>query len=326
MCARWRMRWRPYEFLPKTSLGRNDLTLSPRIVLPFLAVVMIWGSTWIVIKDGLGVVPAPWSVTYRFGIAAAAMFALVAARRQRLWLSGGEWGFALAIGLFQFVLNFNFVYAAEGHVTSGLVSLVFALLMVPNAALSRWWLKTPITGGFLAGSAIAIVGVALLFVVEARRSGVGEDVPLGIALTLGGVLAASVANVMQATPTGRAAPMLSVLAWAMLFGAIGDGAVALAWHGAPVWEARAGYWAGVVYLAVFASAVAFPLYFGLIRVIGPGKAAYASLIVPVVAMGLSTVFEGYRWTPLAVGGGVLAAIGLVIALRSREPRTPRATG
>ena len=300
--------------------------LTPRTLLAFAAVVLIWGGTWIVIKDGLGVVPAPWSVTYRFVLAAGAMFALVAARRQRLWLGGAEWPFALAIGLFQFVLNFNFVYAAEGHVTSGLVSLVFALLMVPNAALSRWWLGTPITGGFLAGSAVAIAGVALLFAVEVRRGGAGEDVPLGIALTVCGVLAASVANVLQATPTGRAAPMLSVLAWAMLFGALGDGAVAWVGHGPPVWEARAGYWAGVAYLAVFASAVAFPVYFGLIRAIGPGKAAYASLIVPVVAMGLSTAFEGYRWTLLAVAGAALAAVGLVIALRAREPKTPRVVG
>ena len=300
--------------------------MNARILLPFLAIVLIWGSTWIVIKDGLGVVPAAWSVTYRFLIASAAMFALLAARRQRAWLAGPEWGFALAIGLFQFVLNFNFVYAAEGHVTSGLVSLVFALLMVPNAAFSRLWLKTPISAGFLLGSAIAIAGVAVLFVVEVRRGGAGEDVPLGIALTVCGVLAASVANVMQATPTGRAAPMLTVLAWAMAFGAVGDGAVAWIGHGSPVWEARAGYWAGVGYLAVFASAIAFPVYFGLIREIGPGKAAYASLIVPVVAMGLSTAFEGYRWTPLAVSGAALAAVGLVIALRSREPRTPRATG
>ncbi len=300
--------------------------LTPRVALSFVAIVLIWGSTWIVIKDGLGVVPAAWSVTYRFVLAAAAMFALLGVRRQRAWLAGPEWGFALAIGLFQFVLNFNFVYAAEGHVTSGLVSLVFALLMVPNAALSRWWLKTPISGGFLLGSAIAIAGVALLFVVEVRRGGAGEDVPLGIALTICGVLAASVANVMQATPTGRAAPMLAVLAWAMLFGALGDGAVAWIGHGPPVWEARVAYWAGVAYLAVFASAIAFPVYFGLIRLIGPGKAAYASLIVPVVAMGLSTLFEGYLWTPLAGGGAALAGVGLIIALRSREPKTPRATG
>ena len=299
---------------------------SPRIALSFLAVILIWGSTWIVIKDQLGTVPAAWSVTYRFLVASAAMFALIAVRRGRLRLRGIEWPFALTIGLFQFVLNFNFVYAAEAHVTSGLVSLVFALLMVPNAVLSRLWLKVPISAPFLLGSAVAVAGVALLFVVEARRSGMGEDVPLGIALTLGGVLTASVANVMQATETGRRAPMLSVLAWAMVFGAIGDGAVAWIGHGAPVWEARAGYWAGVVYLAVFASAIAFPLYFGIIRAVGAGKAAYASLIVPVVAMTFSTALEGYRWTPFAMTGAALAAVGLVIALRSRRPRTPRATG
>ena len=84
-------------------------------------------------------------------------------------------------------------------------------------------------------------------------------------------------------------------------------------------EARATYLAGVLYLGLFGSAIAFTLYFGVLRVIGPAKAAYSSVIVPVIAMLLSTLFEGYRWTPLAIGGGVLTLIGLVIALRARRP-------
>ncbi|MDQ3140324.1 MAG: DMT family transporter, partial [Pseudomonadota bacterium] len=89
-------------------------------------------------------------------------------------------------------------------------------------------------------------------------------------------------------------------------------------HGPPTFENRFGYWAGLIYLGLFASALAFTFYIGIIRAVGPGKAAYSSVIVPIIAMALSTVFEGYRWSMLAVAGGVLAMIGLVIALRARR--------
>jgi drug/metabolite transporter (DMT)-like permease len=76
---------------------------------------------------------------------------------------------------------------------------------------------------------------------------------------------------------------------------------------------------GLAYLGIFASALAFTLYFGVLRIIGPAKAAYSSVIIPVIAMLFSTVFEGYRWSLLAGAGAVLTGIGLVIALRARRP-------
>ena len=98
-----------------------------------------------------------------------------------------------------------------------------------------------------------------------------------------------------------------------------DGALAWVLTGPPVFDPRPGYVFGVLYLGFFASALAFPLYYGVIRTIGPAKAAYSGVIVPVIAMLLSTVFEGYRWSPLAAAGAVLAAIGLIVALRARRP-------
>jgi drug/metabolite transporter (DMT)-like permease len=106
----------------------------------------------------------------------------------------------------------------------------------------------------------------------------------------------------------------------MFYGVIGNALAAWAWFGPPVAEARAGYWAGLVYLGLFASAAAFTLYFVVVRAVGPGKAAYSSLIIPVVAMAISTLAEGYRWTAIAAAGGALALIGMVIALTaSRQP-------
>ncbi|MFL6846165.1 MAG: DMT family transporter [Allosphingosinicella sp.] len=293
--------------------------LAPRILIPFLLVTLIWSSTWIVIKDQLGTVPPAWSVTYRFVIAASAMFAWAAASGARLRPSRRELLLAAAFGIPQFCLNFNFVYAAEHHVTSGLVATVFALLMVPNSALAWLFLKQRSSPAFVIGSAIACAGVALLFVQEIRTSPAEPaQVLLGIGLTLLGVLSASTANILQASRGFGGWPLPSLLAWGMVYGVVANAAFALTVAGPPVVETRPLYWLGVVYLGLFASALAFPLYFAVMRAVGPGKAAYTSLLVPILAMTLSTLFEGYRWSALAVAGGLIALAGLVIALRSRR--------
>jgi len=290
------------------------------ILVPFAIVTLIWGSTWIVIRDQLGVVPPSWSVSYRFLVAGLAMAAWAASRRESFRLDARGWLFAAALGLTQFVLNFNFVYRAEEHITSGLVAVVFALLLIPNALFGRIFLGQKLGRQLLVGSAVAMAGVTLLFVHEARSDPSGPDaVLLGIALTFCGVLSASTANVMQATQTAKLYPMAPMLAWGMLIGATCDAAFAWITTGPPVFEWRAGYIAGILYLGLFASAIAFTLYFKVLRVIGPAKAAYSSVIVPVIAMTLSTVFEGYRWSPLAAAGAVLAGVGLIIALTARRP-------
>lgn len=290
------------------------------VLIPFAIVTLIWGSTWIVIRDQLGVVPPSWSVTYRFVIAGLAMLAWAAWRGERLVFDRTGYLFAAVFGFAQFALNFNFVYRAEAFITSGLVAVVFALLVVPNAVLGWLFLGQRVERQFLAGSGVAMAGIALLFVHEVRvdPSGLG-GLLTGVGLTCAGVLAASIANIMQATEVSRRYPMAAMLGVAMLLGAVINGLWALGTAGPPVIEWRLGYLFGVAYLGLAASAIAFTLYFGVIREIGPAKAAYSSVIVPVIAMLLSTIFEGYRWSPLAAIGSALAMGGLVLALRARKP-------
>ncbi|MHA4838317.1 DMT family transporter [Sphingopyxis sp. MSC1_008] len=300
--------------------------LSPRVLLPFMLVTLIWGSTWIVIKGQLGIVPPSWSVSYRFAVAAIAMFAFAIIRRERLWLEPKAMLFAVALGIAQFTFNFNFVYRAEQHITSGLVAVLFALLIVPNTLLGRAFLKTPLEGRFLAGAGIAIVGVGLMILHEYRAAAVGAgEVLLGTVLTLAGVMSASTANVMQGTRIARAQSMVVMIAWAMLFGALADGSYAWITTGPPVIEPTATYIGGVLYLGVIASAVTFPLYFNIIRAVGPGQAAWSSVLIPIIAMGFSTAFEDYRWATLSIAGGVVALIGLVIAVAKR-PERPSVSG
>ena len=138
--------------------------------------------------------------------------------------------------------------------------------------------------------------------------------------TIVGILAASVANVIQANPTGRGVPMVSLLAWAMLYGTLFDFGFAWVTAGPPPVPAGAAYWGGIVYLALIGSVVTFPLHYNLVREIGAGRTAYNSVITISVAMLLSTMFEGYRWTWLTGSGMALAVIGMVLALKARRQK------
>jgi len=285
--------------------------------LRFLGVAAIWGFTWTVIRGQLGVVPAPWSVAWRFTAAAAVMAAYVAIARKAAALGPRGHLFAAAVGLFQFALNFNLVYAAEGHVTSGLVAVMFALLVVPNALLGWIFLRHRIPTGFAIGALLGIVGVLLMFKDELTGPALDRNAGLGLGMTALAVLCASVANVMQASGFAKQLPVEPLLATALAYGAAMDIGFAWATAGPPAIGTDRLYLGGLAYLALGATVAAFLLYYGLIRLIGPARAGYANLIVPFVAMALSTLFEGYIWTRWAVAGGMLAACGLVLALRNR---------
>jgi len=296
--------------------------LRPRVILAFLLTGSIWGSTWLVITGQIGDVPAAWSVFYRFALATPALFLVAALMKRRLSLNGPEHRLAALVGVFQFSGNFLFVYHAELFMTSGVVALMFGLMMVPNAILGRLFLGEKAHGGFIIGSVIAIVGVSLLLVHEWQANPdagvIGGNVGLGVGLTLLGMLAASFANVVQANKIGRAVPMVSLLAWAMLYGTVFDLSFAALTAGPPPFPTKPRFWMGTLYLALIGSVVTFPLHYNLVREIGAGRAAYNAILTISVAMLLSTVFEGYGWTALTVGGMGLAVLGMVLALRSKQ--------
>jgi len=306
---------------PGTS--NRERGADPRVIAAFVITSLVWGSTWLVIKSQIGSVPPSWSVTWRFAGAAVGMFALGLARgdidRRALVPERAVLIYAAIIGISLFCCNFQFVYRAEGHLTSGLVAVVFALLLVPNALFARVFLGSPITRGFIAGSVIALGGIALLMINEYRAAPPGSDVPLGAAMTGLALLFASIANVLQAGQVARRVPAAMLLAWAFLFGAMADFVIARVISGPPVFDWSPGYIGGVAYLAIIGSVVTFPLYNLLLREMGPGRAAYSGVLVPVVAMLLSTAFESYRWSLLNAGGAVLSLVGLVVALQARRP-------
>jgi drug/metabolite transporter (DMT)-like permease len=301
----------------------EHVRIDASIIVPFMIFTGVWGSTWIVIRDQIGSVPPQWSVAYRFMIAAVAMALVAKWKGQSLKMDRGGLVAALVLGVTQFSVNFNSVYMAERFITSGVVATVFALLLIPNSLLAWAFLGQRPNARFLLAGLVAIAGVGLLFVHELSSSPVGNrEIAIGLAFTLAGLMGASSANVYQAGEEARRHPLLALLAWSMAIGALIDICLAFAVAGPPVAESRLGYWAGVLYLALFGSVLCFALYFPVVRKIGPGKAAYSSVMVPIIAMSLSTLFEAYRWSPLAIAGAGLSLGGMLFALAGRRRPFP----
>ena len=296
----------------------SEVKLTPRSIAVFVLLALVWGSTWLVIKDQISAVPSAWSVVWRFSVAATVMIGFALLRGERLRLTRSEQAVAIAMGVFQFSVNFQLIYRSEHYLTSGLVAVVFALMIVPNAVLARLVLGAVLTRRFMAGSAIALTGIGLLMLHEYRIAPLNSGVTTGVLLVTGAIFSVSVGNLLQATQTARGVPVVSLMAWGMFWGVVASAGYAIFSVGAPVLDPRPAYLAGIAYLGIVGSALTFPLYSQLIREWGPGPAAYNGVAVPVVAMILSTLFEGYQWSLLAGGGAVLAMAGLLVALSGRR--------
>ena len=213
----------PAEVKGNAQLKAGELHAAPgasSVVIPFIIFTAIWGSTWIVIRGQLGTVPPQWSVTYRFIVAAAAMAALAAWKGDDLRIGRNGLLAAAFLGFTQFCVNFNAVYLAERHITSGVVATVFALLLIPATLLGWLMLDHKPSQRFAWSSLVAVTGIVLLFVHEINEHPAdGRQIAAGIGLTLVGMLGAAVANVTQARygrskapALGRTAPKVAIVA------------------------------------------------------------------------------------------------------------------
>ncbi len=286
--------------------------------------VLIWGSTFFAITFQLGPVAASWSVVWRFALAACVLllYSMFAGRRLRFgWRDHS--GMALQ-GALLFSTNYYVSYLAIALLPSGLVAVAFSTVQIMNVAFGALFFRQPIRPSALIGGIIGIAGLALIFRPQLVAFDLADAGSLGLVLALAATLIAALGNMAAVANQRRGIPVVESNAFSMTYGALlvalFAGAQAVLFGGPPpAFEVSGAYVGSLAYLALFGTVFGFGAYLTLVGRIGADRAGYAMVLFPVIALAISTLFEGYVWSPTAGLGVALVLVGNVAVMGRRAP-------
>ncbi|MCF8091816.1 MAG: DMT family transporter [Desulfotignum sp.] len=288
--------------------------MSMKNSLLYVVTIIIWGSTWIGIKFQLGTVDPMVSVVYRFSLSAVLLLLFCKARGLTLKFSAKEHTFMALLGLLLFSVNYWLVYVAEVYLTSGLVAVLFSSIVFMNIANGAFFLGTPVEKKMVLGAMAGILGIGLIFIHEIESFDLTDKSLMGVVFGFSSVLLASLGNITSARNSKHSIPVLQANAFGMGYGALALALLALGLGKEFAFSMTLPYVISLVYLAVFGSIIAFTSYLTLISSIGADKASYSIMVVPVVALIISSFVEGYVWNFSAIAGLILVVVGNFLAL------------
>ena len=284
----------------------------------YLLTVLIWGSTWLGIKFQLGVVDPMVSVAYRFALASTLLLLWCVVRRMSMRFCLRDHAFMLLQGILLFTLNYLCFYQAELYVTSGLAAVIFSSILLMNIVNGALFLGSPINGKVVFGGGLGLAGIVLVFLPEISHFSLENHGVRGVVLCLLATLLASWGNITSARNQKNRLPIIQSNAYGMGYGALLMFAMALFSGKEFVVEMTPGYLGSLLYLSIFGSIVAFGCYLSLIGNIGADRAAYSTLLFPLVALGISTIWEGYQWTAASLTGVSLILVGNFFILTRKK--------
>jgi len=289
-------------------------------LLLYATSVLIWGSTWIAIEFQLGVVAIEVSLAYRFLIAAALTFAWCGLRRDTWYFTWSAHRYFLMLGLFLFGLNYLAVYSAQIYISSALNAIGFSSMVWMNIINARVFLGRPIERRTFAGAVLGAGGIIVLFWPEVQDVSLADGILTGVALSLLAALIASLGNIASQAAQQNRIPVIQANAWGMLYGGLFNAALAYL-QGRPFnFDSSPGYVLSLLFLAVLGSVVAFACYLTLLGKIGLERSGYIVVMVPIVALALSALFEGLALESHILIGIALALTGNIVILGRRSAR------
>jgi len=292
-----------------------------RQILYFVIPCFIWGSTWFAIKFQLGQVDPLVSVVYRFMIAGLLLMVFSLIRKLNLRFTLREHLLMILQGIILFGFNYWLVYLAETNLASGIVAIIFSFSIFTNIFFNYLLLKGKIRREVMAGAILGIAGTFLIFNHELGNS---EQMAIGyeaLMFCFGSIVLASLGNILSKYNQSRKLPVIQTNAFGMTYGSLAMMLMVPLSGRSFSFEMSAPYIASLFYLAIFGSIVAFTLYLKLVGDIGPDRAGYTTLVAPVIALIISSLFENYQWGIVAVFGVILLFAGNILALKMKPLKT-----
>ena len=291
--------------------------MNANIFFLYGSTVIIWGTTWLAIKFQLGSVDPMVSVLYRFVAAALTLFLYCKLRGLKMRFRLNDHIFMALQGLVLFSVNYWLIYLAEVHVTSGLVAVIFSGIVFMNMINGAVLLGSPIRSNVLLGGAIGVLGIVLVFWPQLISFNLSDKSALGLVLSVVSTFMASLGNIISARHQQNNLPVIQTNAYGMAYGAAIIGAISLISGKTFSFEMSLTYVGSLFYLSLFGTVIAFGCYLKLIGKIGADRAAYATMLFPIVALGISTVYEGYQWAPNNIIGMAVVLVGNWLVLSKR---------
>lgn len=280
----------------------------------YVITVLIWGTTWFAIEFQLGEVAIEVSLVYRFGLAAILIFIFSKMKGLSLSFSSKQHSYIALLGLLNFCLNYVTLYEAQKYMSSAMASIGFSLLLLMNIVNTRIFFGKKILLKTYLGATLGVSGIVVLFWPELIKFQQGGGSLLGLALLLGGTLCASLGNMISVRNSKNDYPVLQTSGWGMFYGTLFLLSFALFNQVEFSFSSKPSYIISLLYLSVFGTVIAFYSYFVLIKNIGPEKTSYSVVLFPVVAVIVSSLFEGFNWTVYTISGFILVGMGNLLVL------------
>lgn len=280
-----------------------------QVILLYATIVLIWGSTWIVIPYQLVDIAPELSVAYRFSLAAIFLYIYALLTRRQIALPRDAYPFVFLQGTLLFSLNYFMVYYGTAYITTGLVAVVFSSVIVFNAIFERVFFRVPLEWRVLLAAAIGFTGITLIFWPEVASISLHDTTVTGVLFVLLAAIIGALGNMTAIINTRRSLPVVAVNAHSMAWAGVSSMLICVLLGRDFALPLNASYIVSLTYLSLFGSAIAFGCFLALIRRIGAARAAYSAVVIPIVALGISTVVEGYQWTAVAAVGIMLTLAG-----------------
>ncbi|MEY4781912.1 MAG: hypothetical protein RLZZ492_549 [Pseudomonadota bacterium] len=286
----------------------------------FISTLLCWSPTWYLIEFQFGVVDPLISIFYRFFIASVIVFIFLILSKKKMSFNLQQHLSFLLLGVTLFSLNYIFFYLANTYLISGIVTIAFSTILIMNILGERIYFKIKSSKETLFAAGFGIVGILIIFGNELLNFRLEDKTHIGIILSFIATFWASTGNLVHQKNSKDEIPFIQSIAYGMLYGSLFTLIVAKFRGAEIIFDNSISYILSFLYLSIIGSVVAFYLYLKLLENIGSARAGYIGVIMPIIALIISTIFEGLQWTNNLIFGLPVLIFGCVLILNQKSKK------